>query len=48
MKPFVIAAVAVFLAGCGVDGAPTRPESDSPVAITVTGTAEVGVSGGSN
>ncbi|MGY3439084.1 MULTISPECIES: argininosuccinate lyase [unclassified Marinovum] len=48
MKAFVGVAVALFLVGCGVDGAPKRPEADSPVAIKVTGTAEVGVSGGSN
>ncbi|WP_424511312.1 lipoprotein [Rhodovulum euryhalinum] len=36
-------AAALMLAGCGVDGPPERPASG----VTVSGTAEFGVTGGS-
>ncbi|PWJ22474.1 argininosuccinate lyase [Jannaschia seohaensis] len=48
----LIAALALTLAGCGVDGPPVPPsqvdEDDSrpPNGVTITGTAEFGVSGG--
>jgi predicted small lipoprotein YifL len=36
-----------FLAACGVDGPPERPEPRPAPGITVTGSAEIGVTGGS-
>lgn len=36
-----------FLTACGVDGPPERPEPRPTPGITVTGTAEIGVTGGS-
>ena len=46
----VLVALAAFvlLAACGVDGEPERPEARTPVNLSVTGTAEVGLSGGSS
>ena len=35
-----------FLAACGVDGAPTRPEPRPAVGLTISGTAEIGITGG--
>lgn len=48
MRALGLLAAGLWLAACGVDGAPSRPEGDAPVSVTVTGTAEVGVTGGSN
>ena len=36
-----------WLAACGVDGPPERPEPRPSAGITVTGAAEIGVTGGS-
>ncbi|WP_416914656.1 MAG: argininosuccinate lyase [Roseicyclus sp.] len=36
-----------WLAACGVDGPPERPEPRPSAGITVTGTAQIGVTGGS-
>ena len=36
-----------WLAACGVDGPPERPEPRPGAGITVTGSAEIGVTGGS-
>lgn len=44
--PIGLTALAL-LAGCGVDGAPERPEADTPLRLEMTGTAEVGITGGS-
>ncbi len=47
MSRLALLAALALLAGCGVDGAPERPESNPPVGVTISGTAEVGISGGS-
>lgn len=49
MRFLAICAALSVLAGCGVDGAPTRPEKKqgTPFGITLTGTAEIGITGGS-
>ena len=39
--------VAALLAGCGVDGAPTRPEQRPAAGVSLSGTAEIGITGGS-
>lgn len=37
-----------LLAACGVDGPPTRPEKkETPLGLSITGTAEIGITGGS-
>jgi len=41
------ALVLTALAACGVDGEPERPEPRPASAISVSGTAEIGISGGS-
>lgn len=47
MRFLTILAALAALAGCGVDGAPTRPEKkqSTPIGVTITGKAEVGVVG---
>lgn len=47
MRVLVLIGALAALAACGVDGAPERPKDDGPVSISVTGTASVGVTGGS-
>ena len=50
MRALALIAVAALTA-CGVDGAPERPEKGEPAGpfnVSVTGTAEVGITGGSN
>ena len=37
--------VAGLLAGCGVDGAPEKPEPKVKTGVTISGTVEVGVAG---
>ena len=46
MKRLALIAL-VALAGCGADGDPIRPEraSGTGVSVTITGTAEVGITG---
>ncbi|EIE52515.1 argininosuccinate lyase [Salipiger aestuarii] len=48
MKTLVALGLVCLIAGCGADGPPVPPEpkSDSGVSMTLSGTAEVGVSGG--
>lgn len=46
MKPFALIAVLALLAACGADGAPERPGAEP--AITISGTAEIAVTGGSH
>lgn len=48
MKRTVVAvAMLIFVTACGVDGPPERPSSNGPgVSVTITGAAEIGVSGG--
>ncbi len=36
----------LVLAGCGVDGPPQAPERDATPGLTISGTAEFGVTGG--
>ena len=36
-----------LLAACGVDGVPSHPDPTPQAGLTVTGTAEIGVTGGS-
>ncbi len=36
-----------LLAGCGVDGRPTPPAAEPTIGVTLSGTAEIGVTGGS-
>ncbi len=45
----IISALAflALLAGCGVDGRPTPPSEEPAIGVTVSGTAEIGVTGGS-
>ncbi len=45
----IIAALAflALLAGCGVDGSPTPPPAEPAIGLTLSGTAEIGVTGGS-
>jgi predicted small lipoprotein YifL len=38
--------VLVTLAACGADGEPERPEPRPAQGVTITGTAEVGLTGG--
>lgn len=46
MKRLPITATALLaLAGCGADGAPEPPASKPATGITISGTAEIGVSG---
>lgn len=47
MKKTVVAIMlgAGLLAGCGVDGAPEKPEPKIKTGVTLTGTAKVGVTG---
>lgn len=47
MKKSILALLSgLFLAGCGVDGPPVPPEPKT-TGVTVSGTVEVGVVGGS-
>lgn len=48
MKTLIALGLVCLIAGCGADGAPIppKPKSDSAVTMTLSGTAEVGVSGG--
>ena len=39
----ILTAAALTLAGCGVDGAPTRPEPQPGIGVTVSGSAEIGL-----
>ncbi|TNF22172.1 MAG: argininosuccinate lyase [Rhodobacteraceae bacterium] len=48
MRLLTMLAALTALAACGVDGAPERPKEKSTSGITITGTAEVGITGGSN
>lgn len=48
MKFLTILAALTALAACGADGAPERPKEKSTPGITITGKAEVGITGGSN
>ncbi|AKO97919.1 hypothetical protein MALG_02764 [Marinovum algicola DG 898] len=48
MSRLAALAALVLLAACGVDGEPERPEARTPVNLSVTGTAEDGLSGGSS
>jgi len=47
MKKTVVAILlsAGLLAGCGVDGAPEKPEPKVKTGVTISGTAKVGVTG---
>lgn len=49
MRILAIFAVLAGLAGCGADGAPTRPEEkrSGPFSLQISGTAEIGIVGGS-
>ena len=44
---FVTIAALALLASCGADGEPERPEPRPAQGVAVTGTVEIGVSGGS-
>jgi hypothetical protein len=44
MKPFALIGCLALLAACGADGAPERPGAKP--GITISGTAEIGVTGG--
>jgi len=47
MKPFALIALLSLLAACGADGAPERPGEPAPKpGITISGTAEIGITGG--
>ncbi|MBU2959719.1 argininosuccinate lyase [Citreicella sp. C3M06] len=48
MKSLATLALALLIAGCGADGEPVAPKakSDSAIQLSVSGTAEMGVSGG--
>ncbi|WP_323768660.1 argininosuccinate lyase [Marinovum sp.] len=48
IRELSVLAVLAVLAGCGVDGAPERPEAEAPLQVEISGTAEVGIAGGSN
>ncbi|MEH6833280.1 MULTISPECIES: argininosuccinate lyase [Falsihalocynthiibacter] len=43
MKKLVFLGLFATLAACGVDGAPTPPETTTPTGITVSGEARMGV-----
>lgn len=48
MRVLTVILLLTGLAACGVDGAPERPTDDTPpVGVSITGKAEVGVTGGS-
>ncbi|MGI3183927.1 argininosuccinate lyase [Nioella aestuarii] len=40
--------IAALLAACGVDGRPTHPEPRPAPGVSISGTVEIGVTGGSN
>ena len=40
--------ITALLAACGVDGSPTHPEPRPTSGVSVSGTVEIGVTGGSN
>ncbi len=48
-KVLALCLTALTLAACGVDGAPIRPTNDAPAetGVSISGTATVGVTGGS-
>jgi len=39
--------ITALVAACGVDGAPTRPEQRPAAGLSLSGTAEIGITGGS-
>lgn len=45
-RPALLILATLALAACGVDGAPERPDA-KPTGITISGTAEIGITGGS-
>jgi hypothetical protein len=40
--------ITALLTACGVDGSPTHPEPRPAPGVTISGTVEIGVTGGSN
>lgn len=44
-KALISLMIAGFLAGCGVDGAPIKPEPKAKTGLTFSGQVSVGVSG---
>lgn len=44
MRPLALIGLLALLAACGADGAPERPGTEP--GITVTGGAEIGITGG--
>ena len=47
IRATLIVALLMGLPACGVDGRPTPPEPRPTTGISVTGTAEMGIVGGS-
>lgn len=47
LRPLAAMLVLAVLAACGADGEPERPEPRPAPGVTVTGTVEFGVAGGS-
>jgi len=46
-RTILMVAMLAGLSACGVDGRPTAPEPRPAAGIAVTGTAEIGIVGGS-
>jgi hypothetical protein len=46
-RVFLIVAMLAGLSACGVDGRPTAPEPRPATGLSITGTAEIGIVGGS-